>query len=335
MDLSGLTSVTTKAEMLAWLSANCETPIQPPMTGSDIGTIMQKMLSLPDGNALVLFDTKTADHTLGLTDNGIAMDIEVSGKLIVPANAVVAFPVGTQVQVMQAGTGQITISAAPGVTINSLDGASNHGLNAQFSGASLIKTGTDTWWLRGDLGASAIETDKIAKINLTNAGNDATSPGWNDFYFSNVGTPMPLVTPTAAATGWSITAAIGTPGTVHFEHIPGATFGNADFPDDVLDSLWYLDGGTNFRFLVTGLSGLSTYTVKTCTADNGTGDGVTRVTVAGASQQTGSPDHTAIELTFTGVTADDNGNIAITVDGIATGAFPLLNGIIMQEVPWP
>ena len=46
MDTSGLTSVNTPAEMSTWLAENCLTPIQPGMSGTDFGVIMQKMLSL-------------------------------------------------------------------------------------------------------------------------------------------------------------------------------------------------------------------------------------------------------------------------------------------------
>jgi hypothetical protein len=45
------------------------------------------------------------------------------------------------------GVGQTTIVAASGVTINSKDGLK---LTAQYSGATLIKRATDTWYLNGD-----------------------------------------------------------------------------------------------------------------------------------------------------------------------------------------
>ncbi|MBS1520288.1 MAG: hypothetical protein JST50_04790 [Bacteroidetes bacterium] len=46
MDLSGLTAVTTAAEMQTWLSANCLSPISPVMTGTDFGVIMQKIIDV-------------------------------------------------------------------------------------------------------------------------------------------------------------------------------------------------------------------------------------------------------------------------------------------------
>lgn len=51
MDISGLASVTTAAEMLTWLTENCITPISPAMSGSDFGAIMQKIVDVTSGTA--------------------------------------------------------------------------------------------------------------------------------------------------------------------------------------------------------------------------------------------------------------------------------------------
>lgn len=67
----------------------------------------------------------------------------------VPTNASVAFPTGTQIDVIQIGAGKVTIAAAGGVTINSKGG--NLAISAQYVGVSLVKTGTNQWYLLGDL----------------------------------------------------------------------------------------------------------------------------------------------------------------------------------------
>lgn len=67
----------------------------------------------------------------------------------VPTNASVAFPVGTQIDVMGQGAGKVTIAGAGGVTVNSKAG--NLSISAQYVGVSLIKTATDVWTLLGDL----------------------------------------------------------------------------------------------------------------------------------------------------------------------------------------
>jgi hypothetical protein len=70
--------------------------------------------------------------------------------LTVPLNSSVAFPVGSQIQLLQTNTGQVTVTGAGGVTVNSNPGLK---LRAQWSSATLLKRGTDTWVLIGDVTA--------------------------------------------------------------------------------------------------------------------------------------------------------------------------------------
>ena len=65
----------------------------------------------------------------------------------VPLNSSVAFPIGSQVMLLQTGAGQVTVAGAGGVTVNSNPGLK---LRAQWSSATLIKRATDTWVLVGD-----------------------------------------------------------------------------------------------------------------------------------------------------------------------------------------
>jgi hypothetical protein len=96
-------------------------------------------------------ETKTASHTLILTDKGkiILMNVGSANNLTVPLNSSVAFPLQTQITVVQYGTGQTTINATGGVTLRSLGGA----LKAvgQYSSISLYKMGTDEWIVFGSL----------------------------------------------------------------------------------------------------------------------------------------------------------------------------------------
>lgn len=88
---------------------------------------------------LVLADA----HRLVIRSNSSANTVTV------PTNTSVAFPVGTQITVVQAGAGTTSIAAAGGVTINSADGALD--LRVRYSTCSLVKTATDTWLLIGDM----------------------------------------------------------------------------------------------------------------------------------------------------------------------------------------
>ena len=67
-----------------------------------------------------------------------------------PLNASVAFPIGTQITLIQTGAGQVTITPASGVTINATPGLKTR---VQWSAATLIKRATNTWVAIGDLAA--------------------------------------------------------------------------------------------------------------------------------------------------------------------------------------
>jgi len=96
---------------------------------------------------------KTDSYTLSsLTerDNVIEMGKSTAQTLTIPANSSVAYPVGTSIDVIQTGSGQVTIAGAGGVTVNATPGLK---LRAQWSSATLFKRATDTWIVMGDLSA--------------------------------------------------------------------------------------------------------------------------------------------------------------------------------------
>jgi hypothetical protein len=94
---------------------------------------------------------QNASYTIALTDRGklIEMNSSSANNLTVPLNSSVAFPIGTNIDIMQYGSGQTTVVATSGVTIASAGGALK--LSAQYSGASLVKANTDVWYLFGDI----------------------------------------------------------------------------------------------------------------------------------------------------------------------------------------
>lgn len=101
--------------------------------------------------ALSVPNLQTASYTLVLADSTktIEMNVASGNNLTVPSNTAVAFPVGTTCNVVQVGTGQTTIVAAGGVTIRSYQ--SMFRLAGQYALCSLIKRGTDDWWVSGNL----------------------------------------------------------------------------------------------------------------------------------------------------------------------------------------
>lgn len=93
------------------------------------------------------------DYGLVLADQSrflLLSNGSTAGSVTVPTNASISFPVGTQIQVVQSGTGQITITPKSGVTVSGTPGLK---LRTQWSSATLVKVATDTWVAIGDLSA--------------------------------------------------------------------------------------------------------------------------------------------------------------------------------------
>ena len=71
--------------------------------------------------------------------------------LTVPPNSSVAFAVGTSIDIIQLGSGQVTVAGGSGVTVNSTPTLK---LRAQYSVGSCLKIATNQWIFMGDLAAS-------------------------------------------------------------------------------------------------------------------------------------------------------------------------------------
>lgn len=67
----------------------------------------------------------------------------------IPPNSSVAFPIGTVIEMEQAGAGALSVAAGAGVTINSR--SSDLTLAGQYAVAFVKKVATDTWTMNGDL----------------------------------------------------------------------------------------------------------------------------------------------------------------------------------------
>jgi len=93
-------------------------------------------------------------YTAALTDVGKLINFTNNGTAIaftIPANATVAFAVGDQINIYQAGTATATITPAATVTVNS-NGAKLK-TNGQFSVATCVKIYTNEWIALGNLKA--------------------------------------------------------------------------------------------------------------------------------------------------------------------------------------
>jgi len=96
-------------------------------------------------------DTKTVQYTLVTGDNSkfIELNFSSGNNIIIPTNTAQPFPIGAQIILSQYGAGQVTVVPDTGVTLRSSGGKTKTA--AQYAMATLIKRGTNEWYLAGDL----------------------------------------------------------------------------------------------------------------------------------------------------------------------------------------
>lgn len=96
---------------------------------------------------------KTSDYTLTSVserDTMIELNSSSAITLTIPPAASVDFPVGSTLDIMATNSGQVTIVGGSGVTVNATPGLK---LRTQWSSATLLKRGSDSWVVYGDLKA--------------------------------------------------------------------------------------------------------------------------------------------------------------------------------------
>jgi hypothetical protein len=104
--------------------------------------------------AMIAINAQTgASYTAVLTDDGklITMSNASANTFTVPPNSSVAFGIGTQLNIAMLGTGQTSVVAGSGVTLNSA--GTKLKLDAQYAVATCVKTDTNTWFVVGNLKA--------------------------------------------------------------------------------------------------------------------------------------------------------------------------------------
>jgi len=95
----------------------------------------------------------TTTYTTVLGDDGklVTLDNASAITVTIPPNGTVAYGIGTQINLMQLGAGQVTIAPGAGVTLRS---AGNKLKSfAQYAVVTCCKIGTDTWVVIGNLAA--------------------------------------------------------------------------------------------------------------------------------------------------------------------------------------
>ena len=97
--------------------------------------------------------SKTDSYTLSATserDSLIEVNKSSASTITIPLNSAVGFPIGTTLDVLQTGAGQVTIAGDTGVTVDATPGLK---LRTRWSSATLFKRDTNTWVVFGDLTA--------------------------------------------------------------------------------------------------------------------------------------------------------------------------------------
>lgn len=110
------------------------------------------------GSLFLTIDAKTGTtytFALGDANNELITASNASAQTYsIPTNASVAFPIGTQINIIQIGAGQVTINAVTSGTTTVLSTGAVPAapkLRVQYSAATLIKVATDTWYVVGDI----------------------------------------------------------------------------------------------------------------------------------------------------------------------------------------
>ena len=199
-------------------------------------------------------NAQTASYTGVLTDAGKTVTMTNAGAttFTVPANASVAYPTGTRINILNLGAGACTPTAGAGVTINgTITALATNGF------ASLVKTATNTWSYMPPGGFPASATATVATSQTTTS----TS-------FTDLATPGPAVTVTTGTKALVTVSAYlvnsGTQRTFMSVTVSGATTLSAS---DTRSLMTYITGGQelcmSFTVLLTGLTaGSNTFTAK-------------------------------------------------------------------------
>jgi len=95
-------------------------------------------------------NTRTTAYTLALTDDGNIIEVNstASVTITVPTTAAVNLPAGSKITIIRINTGAVVIAGDTGVTVNATPGLN---LRAQWSVATLICRGSNSWVLTGDI----------------------------------------------------------------------------------------------------------------------------------------------------------------------------------------
>lgn len=115
------------------------------LTAAELDAVATAMIAINAQTGTTYTTVLADDGKLITCDNGSAI------ALTIPPNSSVAYGIGTQINIMQLGAGQVTITAGSGVTLRSA--GSKLKTDAQYAVATCCKIAADTWVVVGNLKA--------------------------------------------------------------------------------------------------------------------------------------------------------------------------------------
>lgn len=115
------------------------------LTAAELDAVATAMIAINAQTGTSYTAVLADDGKLITADNGSAI------TLTIPPNSSVAFGIGTQINIMQLGAGQVTVTAGAGVTLRSA--GSKLKTSAQYAVVTCAKIATDTWVVVGNLAA--------------------------------------------------------------------------------------------------------------------------------------------------------------------------------------
>lgn len=128
------------------------------VTTSGSQTLTNKTLTTPTITQSTATPTFTSNaYTLVSGDAGkllLASNSSTAGTINIPTDATTNFDTGTQITILQTGSGQLTIQAASsGTTTVYSNGATSTTpkCRAQYSAITVIKSAANTWYAIGDI----------------------------------------------------------------------------------------------------------------------------------------------------------------------------------------
>jgi hypothetical protein len=141
------------ADSTATLGVKWATAAAGDVTLNGVQTLTNKTLTSPvinDARQNININAQTGTtYTLVLTDNGRLVTLSNASAITVtvPTDASVAYATGAIINLQAIGTGQVTVVGDTGVTLT----GTGTKLRTQYSAGSLVKLGTNSWTLIGDI----------------------------------------------------------------------------------------------------------------------------------------------------------------------------------------